>query len=117
MRPLISAVIRPVLESPAGVLENRRFRGEHFELMARPGVRGGRTAGLVDMAVIVGGKKKTQEFIFDAPSQDEAIQSIHCLITTLPAGLAADAPRNMTLYTDDAKNGYAEKTGGNEFSI
>ena len=99
------------------------LRGEHllnlwldlvFAAAAQP--------GLVDMAVIVGGKKKTEEFIFDAPSQDEALQYVrHCLDHYFASWTAPqDAVPGVQwtlLHTDDAKKmDTLKKQADNEFS-
>lgn len=100
------------------------LRGEHllnlwldfvFAIAAQP--------GLVDMAVIVGGKKKSEEIIFNAPSQEEAIHYVQqCLMhyfsswtspqTALPgvqwALLRADEAKRMDTVKKQAESEFSE---------
>ena len=100
------------------------LRGEHllnlwldfvFAIAAQP--------GLVDMAVIVGGKKKSEEIIFNAPSQEEAIHYVQqCLMhyfsswtspqTALPgvqwALLRADEAKRMDTLKKQAESEFSE---------
>jgi exodeoxyribonuclease V gamma subunit len=100
------------------------LRGEHllnlwldfvFAVAAQP--------GLVEMAVIVGGKKKPGEIIFNAPSQDEAIRYVQqCLMhyfaswtspqTALPgvqwALLRADDAKRMDTLKKQAESEFSE---------